>query len=424
MSGSKSIKIIVLGIIVAIGIAATLLLSVNMEQDRTDTNSSNVTQTETNMPNPITNTVITINNTSQEQYFYKLENSINAKLMPEEPINKEVLAGHVFGFTPDNALTGGMEVIKITNQDEKLSIRFTAKFSGELTKLHLYFNGNDEINAKVGLQEDKQGVPSGQWLGDSPGYAQTIINSNATKFDTIELLENINVKENTIYHIVIDIDEDPESRFFMITYHDNWPFTPFNHIDPDEVWEDNAINTLFFDGSTWLVQDKWPIYVIDYSDGTSDGQPYSLMAPWVIKKSSTVGQTIRPYSNYLVDEFAFVVSLNGSPLDNLYYAVYDEENTILRSGTFATPDELTKKKSWHQVKLESPLLVASGELYHFVLSSPDTDLENPYKVYGHEFMLDQTLGYGSVNHYLTKSQNELSWSKWYDADTAFKLITK
>ena len=138
MSSSKSIKISVLGIIVAIGIAATLLLSVNMEQDRTDTNSSNVTQTETNMPNPITNTVITINNTSQEQYFYKLENSINAKLMPEEPINKEVLAGHVFGFTPDNALTGGMEVIKITNQDEKLSIRFTAKFSGELTKYNLH----------------------------------------------------------------------------------------------------------------------------------------------------------------------------------------------------------------------------------------------------------------------------------------------
>jgi len=233
------------------------------------------------------------------------------------------------------------------------------------------------------------------------------------------------LRENEIYHIVIEIDEKTiERNFFLITYNDNWPFTPFNHKDPDNTWEDNAINTLFFDGTSWAIQDKWPIYVIEHFDGTSDGQPYSLMAPWIIRGSSMVGQVVKPFSSYLVDEFAFVVSLDGNPTDNLYYAIYDAENNILRNGTFATPDELTKKKSWQQVKLKSPLPLESGDLYRFILSSPNTDSKNPYKVYGHEFMLDQTLGYGSVKHHLTKSSNGIQWSKWYDADTAFKLITK
>ena len=423
---SKSVKIIILSIIAAIGIVAVLLLTVNMEQATPDTNSSETSQPEIIDPDTnIQNTTITKIRSSQEEYESTLENSKNAKLMPKGPINKEVLSGHVFGFIPDNALETGMSVITLSNIDEKLSIRFTSKFSGDLTKLQLYFDRQKNINVRVGIQEDIDGFPSGLWVGTSNGYVEKILDSEKKRYDTFDFSEKISLRENEIYHIVIEIDEHTiERNFFLITYNANWPFTPFNHKDPDNTWKDNAINTLFFDGTSWAVQDKWPIYVIEYVDDTSYGQPYSLMAPWIIRESSMVGQAVRPFSSYLVDEFAFVVSLDGNPTDNLYYTVYDEENNILRNGTFATPDELTKKKSWQHVKLKSPLPLESGELYRFILNSPNTDLKNPYKVYGHEFMLDQTLGYGSINHHLTKGSNGIQWSKWYDADTAFKLITK
>ena len=423
---SKSVKIIILSIIAAIGIVAVLLLTVNMEQAPTEANSPETSQPEiidpdTNVQN---SSIITIIST-QEEYESNLENSKNAKLMPKGPINKDVLSGHVFGFIPDNALETGMSVITLSNIDEKLSIRFTSKFSGDLTKLQLYFDRQKNINVRVGIQEDIDGFPSGLWVGTSNGYVEKILDSEKKRYDTFDFSEKISLRENEIYHIVIEIDEHTiERNFFLITYNDNWPFTPFNHKDPDNTWEDNAINTLFFDGTSWAVQDKWPIYVIEYVDDTSYGQPYSLMAPWIIRESSMVGQAVRPFSSYLVDEFAFVVSLNGNPTDNLYYTIYDEENNILRNGTFATPAELTKKKSWQHVKLKSPLPLESRELYRFILNSPNTDLKNPYKVYGHEFMLDQTLGYGSINHHLTKGSNGIQWSKWYDADTAFKLITK
>ena len=423
---SKSVKIIILSIIAAIVIVAVLLLTVNLEQAPTDTNSSETSQPEIIDPDTnIQNSSVYKIKSTQEEYESNLENSKNAKLMPEGPINKEVLSGHVFGFIPDNGLEMGMSVITLSNPDEKLSIRFTSKFSADLTKLHLYFDSQKNIKVRVGIQEDIDGFPSGQWVGNSNGYVEKILNSEKKRYDTFDFSEKISFRENEIYHIVIEIEENTiEGNFFLITYNDNWPFTPFNHKDPDNTWEDNAINTLFFDGTSWGVQDKWPIYVIEFFDGTSDGQPYSLMAPWIIRESGMIGQVVRPFSSYLVDEFAFVVSLDGNPTDSLYYAIYDAENNILRNGTFATPDELTKKKSWQQVKLKSPLPLESGDLYRFILSSPNTDLKNPYKVYGHEFMLDQTLGYGSVKHHLTKSSNGVQWSKWYDADTAFKLITK
>lgn len=423
---TKSVKIIVLSIIVAIGIAAVLSLTINMEQYLLDDTSSENSQAETVDPNTkIQNSSVNNIKSSLKEYESNLENSKNVKLMPKDTINKEVLPGHVFGFIPDNDLETGMSVITLSNPDEKLSIRFTSKFSGDLTKLHLRFENQENIKVRVGIQKDIEGFPSGQWMGNSNGILEKLVNSETKRHDTFDFSEKITLIENEIYHIVIEIDEKTvESNFFLITYNANWPFTPFNHQDPDNTWEDKAINTLFFDGISWAVQDKWPIYVIDYSDNASDGQPYSLMAPWIIRESSMVGQTVRPFSSYLVDEFAFVVSLDGNPTDNLYFTIYDAENNILRNGTFATPDELTKKKSWQQVKLTSPLPLESGETYRFVLNSPNTDLKNPYKVFGHEFMLDQTLGYGSINHHLTKSTNGIQWSKWYDADTAFKLITR
>jgi len=46
-----------------------------------------------------------------------------------------------------------------------------------------------------------------------------------------------------------------------------------------------------------------------------------------------------------------------------------------------------------------------------------------YYVYGHEFMLDKTLGFGSTIHHLTSTFiGPERWTEWYDADAAFKFI--
>lgn len=411
---SKQNKVVVLLSIVAVIVISTALLLTTEQKAQENTDSDSAESIPIDDKGSLT----------QEEYELGLQNNKNLKLIPEKPLNKDISSGHIFGFTQDNALKGGMNAISITNPDEKVSVRFTSKFSGNLTKVHLSFNLQKNITVRIGLQEDNLGTPTGEWIGGSTNYKEVLLSSerdNAKVFD----LSNTQLKKDKVYHVVIEpVQQTIEERLFMITYHDNSLYTPFNFKDPDSTWPDDSINTLFFDGDSWIVQDKWPIYVIDYADGFSDGQPYSLMAPWVINESSMVGQTVIPFSNYNVSEFAFVVSHKGNPTDKLYYAVYDNENNILRNGTFATKDQLDKKKSWHNAILNPPLHLKSGDLYRFVLSSPNTKLENSYRIYGHEFMLDQSLGYGSIIHHLTKSKNGDNWAKWYDADTAFKLITE
>ena len=114
---SKSTKIIILSIIATIGIVAVLLLTVNMEQAQPDANSSETSQPELIDPDTnIQNSSVYKIKSTQEEYESNLENSKNAKLMPEGPINKDVLSGHVFGFIPDNGLETGMSVITLSIQ--------------------------------------------------------------------------------------------------------------------------------------------------------------------------------------------------------------------------------------------------------------------------------------------------------------------
>jgi hypothetical protein len=76
------------------------------------------------------------------------------------------------------------------------------------------------------------------------------------------------------------------------------------------------------------------------------------------------------------------------------------------------------------VELSSPIILDAGQLYRIALYSPDTDLENAYRIYGHEFSYDNTIGYGGLQHQLVTSYDSGNkWSENPDADTIFKLTT-
>ncbi len=185
----------------------------------------------------------------------------------------------------------------------------------------------------------------------------------------------------------------------------------------------SAVVGLTHAGKSWLETDNWPIYVIKYSNGLSDGQPYTLFAPWIIGEERYVGQAVIPYSSYTINEISFFVGTKGDPKDDLYYAIYDSKDMVMRDGLFAKKGEFQGPPKWQSASFWPSLTFESGELYRVVLYSPESTLKDGYHVYGHEFMLDKTLGYGSTIHHLTASFNGLeSWIEWYDADAAFKFV--
>lgn len=339
-------------------------------------------------------------------------------------VGKQIPPGYVMGFGVDGGLVNGMNVVFIQNSNEKGSIRFTAKLSGTVTELIVYgfaYEGQPKVH--IGLQEDNGGNPEGQWMnGNAFGTVQP---SSSSGFINVQLPAAVNLTAGQVYHVVIEAAENPlNGTFMVITYQANGFAQPLNPDDPDIVWNDTQMNTLFYDGQTWQKQDKWPIFIVQYSDGKSEGQPYSLSAQWVVWGSTYVGQTIIPASNYTIAKIAFVVGLIRQPTDKLYYQVRDASNNILANGSFAQAGQLTAQRTWIEVTLPSPVTLTAGQLYRFVLLSPGTNLANAYYLFGHEFTYDQdyAIGYGALQHQLTSSLDAgANWGDNPDADAIFSL---
>src|SRR4030067_2840685 len=274
-------------------------------------------------------------------------------------VNKAIPSAYAMGFPADGGLIIGMNVVFIENPNQRISDRFTAKLSGTVTRLVIYgFAFEGQPTVRVGLQGDNSGNPQGQWITNKAfGDIQL---SSSSGFKEVQLGVSVALTKGQIYHVVIEAVQDHWSgKAAITTYQANSLAQPYNPDDPDITWSDSNMNTLFSNGQGWQEQNKWPIFVIEYSDGQQEGQPYSLIAQWVVYSSTYVGQTLIPASDYHMSEFAFVVADgSGTPQDNLYYQVRDSSNKILAQGTFAQKGQLTNSQTWIEATLANPVALS------------------------------------------------------------------
>ncbi len=352
-------------------------------------------------------------------------------------LRKTIPPNYKFGNFFDNGLLRGMTWSELENPDQIHSIRFTNKQNGEINAISLNLLSHSTREVIVGLQEDDgKGYPSGTWNNEE-SFVKTVLQPRQDEY-YFELPKSFKVSKDKVYHIVIqlvpissknltseDSIENIEEEFpvLIIHYKENTPHQPFNPEDPDIYWPDLAINSLHYNGVDWMILDKWPTYLLRYVDGTVDGQPYTLKAHWVVRENGAVGQTIIPHSDYKVSKFAFVVSKNGNPADDLFYGIKDLNNNLLASGIFAKSDDLTKKLSFIEISLDEPIDLKAGELYRFYVYSPLPRGDDYYNLFGHEFSFNQTVGYGGQINRLTTSSDFEHWGSWYDADAVFALTT-
>ncbi len=338
-------------------------------------------------------------------------------------VNKQIPPGYVMGFGFDAGLMNGMNVLFIQNSNEKISIRFTAKLSGNITRLVIYgFAYKGQPTVRIGLQEDDGGNPKGQWMNENSfGDVQL---SSSSGFKTVQLGTQATITNDTVYHIVVEATDDPwNGTAAVITYQANGFAQPLNPDDPDIIWNDTRMNIISYDGNTWREQNKWPIFIVEYSNGTSEGQPYSLAAPWVVWGSTYVGQALIPASDYNLSKIAFDISLkSAAPQDKLYYQVRNSSNAILAEGVFAEQAQLTVSQTWIEATLPTPVTLKAGQIYRIFVLSPQTDLNNAYFLYGHEFSYNSSIGYGGLQHRLTSSlDGGATWGENPDADAIFKM---
>ncbi|MDH7555826.1 MAG: hypothetical protein ACQXXL_08260 [Candidatus Methanosuratincola sp.] len=328
----------------------------------------------------------------------------------------------VVGFPVDAGLHNGKDVMWIRTPDQKVSIRFTARISGTASSLAFYaFAYEGQPTVRVGIQGDSEGLPDGEWINDNSVLVQL---NQITGFRAVDLASGVQIQSGEEYHIVVEAAEDPlNGSAGVFVYYANGFGQPFNPINPDIIWNDTAMSVLAHSGQSWVEKNKWPIFVIKYTNGAMEGQPYSLAAPWVVWGDTYVGQTFVPTKDYKITKIAFDVSTKqAAPQDKLYYQIRGPNNQILANGVFAEPGQLTAWQCWVEVELPSPVALKAGETYRIVLLSPGSSLENAYLLYGHEFCYNSSIGYGGHRHAITSSfDGGERWADNYDADAIFRL---
>ena len=335
--------------------------------------------------------------------------------------NKDLFEFHEIGNVFDNGLKSGMTSTILDNGNQKASIRFTNSISGLINAVTLPVFSNSHQIVTVGIQEDDgNGNPSGQWLNEK-AVNKTSVSKELDR--TFTFSENIMIEENQIYHIVIESENATNSDYVQIKHYlANTPHQPYNNGNPDIYFSDPSINSLFFDGKKWNVEEKWPSFLVSFVDGKEIGQPYTLAAGWVIRDKTWVGQTFIPSSDYDIYKISFVVGKEGNPDQPLYYGIQDADGNILSEGLFAESNQISWRTNWVEISLENPLFFESEKLYRIYLYSTIPKTEEFYRIYGHEYSFDYDIGYGELRHRLTISHDYgKTWSAWNDADTIFKL---
>ncbi len=332
-------------------------------------------------------------------------------------------SNYTFGNIIDGGLISGMTWLDVS-QGYAASFRFTAPKSGTVTQVMVHGQNLSGIpHIEVGLQQDASGDPSGQWLGGQSNFG-VANNLPELGWVTIGLPSPVQVQKGQVLHVVVEATPDSTGDFGVTVYPGYEPYQPLNATNPDLNWRDNQINSLKEVGSTWTVENKYPVFTLNLADGSAMGQPYSLAAPWGIFGGTYVGQEMIPTMNYNLGKIAFVIATNGLPKDSLYYTIYDASNNVLAHGNFSSPRNLGVVYVWQSVTLPQPVSLTAGHLYRIVLSSPGSDKTGLWQLIGFEFSSNYSIGYGGLQNEITSSLDAgSSWSPWYDADAMFRFTT-
>ncbi|MGI0014438.1 MAG: hypothetical protein ACREBU_13495, partial [Nitrososphaera sp.] len=94
----------------------------------------------------------------------------------------------IIGNPIDIGFGGGIESLLLDGPEEKVSFRFTAKYSGDARLLAFNLLTGNYSGLSAGLQEDASGNPSGQWLGQ-PGVGDGQVDAN--EFMEIQLPQTV-----------------------------------------------------------------------------------------------------------------------------------------------------------------------------------------------------------------------------------------
>ena len=294
-------------------------------------------------------------------------------ISPPPPPPTEVYYGNLFGLK-----TSVPYYPKLDTATKKFAIRFTPQRSATVGKIHVYATAiGSPPPYTFGLQTDNNGVPSGVYISASTAVVTT---SWWVEID----IPDVPVIQGTTYYIVVSSGTAEPTSSNYIYVRSGLPLNKFLPLTP--LIEDPAANVLDYDISqigSWATKDFQPIYVLEYTDGKLEGNPYggfadysqTVISWWEVCGSTVVGQefVVKDSTRYISDIGVYVIK-KGEPQDNLYYGIYDvDADKMLETGLIATPDEvITTDYKWVEKQLSNVITLSKDRKYRIIFYSPNS----------------------------------------------------
>jgi hypothetical protein len=315
-------------------------------------------------------------------------------------------------------VTATKQMGAIDASTKKASLRFTAQGSRALAAFRIYLSTcqSGSKTYRYGIQQDAGGLPTGAWL------AHRDLTASSTGWLTVTLTSTINLTAGQVYHLVVEPVDTPNKTINLRAT------TPLNHTIVYDQNSDSNSNTLFYNGSTWTVQDNQPIYFLDYLGGTHEGNPcssagygsiYGLV--WESEKFTVAG------ADRSITEVGVFLRREGAPPNDCNFVLRDlTDATDLASGKIAGAAEVTTSYEWYTYHLPAPLTLAGGKQYRIYLKTVGGDVANryqwcmPYNLDAAEYDSRNYDGAGSINE--TSSDGGLTWPDgWPNYDGVFRF---
>ncbi|MEW6095094.1 MAG: hypothetical protein AB1567_01015 [bacterium] len=332
-------------------------------------------------------------------------------------VNAQTYYGNQFQVTTTVSM-GYLDAI-----DKKASLRFTAQASKTVSSFRIYIYDNEAGSKtyRYGIQTDSGGVPSGTWLG----YKDLDV-VGGSGWLTVVLASGISVTSGTVYHIVVEPVDNPSKAIALQAT------TPLNQMIVYDNASDTNSNTLFYDGTGWTIQNYQPIYFLDYSDATYEGNPCSFPSYGSVYGTRYESQKFTMVGgDKIITEVAVFIKRGGSPPNDCDFVLFNITDSVeVASGTIATSSEVTPSYAWYTHTLSASKTLIDGKEYRLYLKTIGGDSNNkymwhmPYNYDAADYNSRNYDGLNSINQSSTDGGS--NWSQdWpnYDAVFRFTLST-
>lgn len=248
---------------------------------------------------------------------------------------------------------------------KKASVKFVANASKTATQLRLYINKTGTAPTyRIGIQGDSGGFPNGTWINGGTAYVDV---ANPASGWQIFNIPDSALTSGATYHIVM--------QYVSGTINTS-NYARFGYLTPNNT-SGEGVST--FDGTSWSSLSAEPVYVVDRSDSTYEGQSiYGVLTDNLNNPDKRVGERFTPQANYTPSSISFYMRRVGTPTGNALVKIFDASDNEIFSGTIATPTSSTSL-SWLSSTISGVTLTA-GSTYRVVLQASGVNSSNYYQV--------------------------------------------